>query len=225
MSQSGDLPYNPLSIGSIADSIVRELMGRVCGSLPPANRFSGAGIYAIYYVGAFPAYAPIATNNQSECIQPIYVGKASPKGGRKGVAVELSTSGQPLFQRLGQHAESIRSASTSLRLDDFRCRYLVVEELFIDLAERKLIQAYKPVWNAFLDGFGNHAPGSGRQNQKRSGWDELHPGRPWAAPLQPNSRSASQWSQDVISYLNDVATGALSELTIVDDGSGDATDE
>jgi len=33
------------------------------------------------------------------------------------------------------------------------------------------------------DGFGNHDPGSGRYNQKRSVWDQVHPGRSWATRM------------------------------------------
>lgn len=45
----------------------------------------GAGVYAIYYVGDFARYAPIdAVNTDDLFSQPIYVGKAIPKGGRKG---------------------------------------------------------------------------------------------------------------------------------------------
>ncbi len=39
----------------------------------------GAGIYAIYYVGDFPSYAPVAERNHDGRFEaPIYVGKAIP---------------------------------------------------------------------------------------------------------------------------------------------------
>lgn len=44
--------------------------------------FKGAGIYAIYYEGDFPPYAPISRKTETEI--PIYVGKAVPAGARKG---------------------------------------------------------------------------------------------------------------------------------------------
>jgi hypothetical protein len=50
----------------------------------------------------------------------------------------------------------------------------------------------EPLWNQKLDGFGNHDPGAGRYNQQRSPWDVIHPGRPWAARLKPNSRSKAE---------------------------------
>lgn len=89
-------PYNPLDKDSIGDNIVRELVAQPCVSLPvPKSRgskrsttedvFEGAGIYAIYYFGDFPAYTPLASANaEGTCEIPIYVGKADPAGGRKG---------------------------------------------------------------------------------------------------------------------------------------------
>jgi len=53
------------------------------------------------------------------------------------------------------------------------------------LAERFLIEHYRPVWNTVVDGFGNHAPGRGRASMKRPRWDILHPGRPWAQKWKP----------------------------------------
>jgi len=43
-----------------------------------------------------------------------------------------------------------------------------------------------------IDGLGNHDPGAGRYNQQRSPWDVIHPGRPWAQKLKPNSRSTGE---------------------------------
>ncbi len=51
------------------------------------------------------------------------------------------------------------------------------------LVEAELIRRYQPLWNAVVDGFGNHDPGSGRYEQSPSEWDVLHPGRPWVHKL------------------------------------------
>ncbi|MFH1221011.1 MAG: Eco29kI family restriction endonuclease [Candidatus Eisenbacteria bacterium] len=75
------------------------------------------------------------------------------------------------------------SKSENLDLADFRCRYLVVIPVWITLAERFLVEHYRPVWNVVVDGFGNHDPGAGRRAMKRPRWDILHPGRPWARRL------------------------------------------
>ncbi|WP_298820974.1 Eco29kI family restriction endonuclease [Chloroflexus sp.] len=80
----------------------------------------------------------------------------------------------------------------NLSLDDFWRRYLVVDDIWIALAENMLIEMFAPVWNTTIIGFGSHAPGKGRHNQKRSAWDTLHPGRPWAAGLPPNAQSEDE---------------------------------
>jgi hypothetical protein len=90
--------------------------------------------------------------------------------------------GLALFSRLADHAKSI-SCATNLDAGDFACRHLVVDEVWIRMAERMLISWHQPVWNMVLDGFGNHDPGGRRATQYRSPWDVLHPGRPWAEKL------------------------------------------
>jgi hypothetical protein len=71
-------------------------------------------------------------------------------------------------------------------LEDFQCRFLVVDDIWIPLAESMLIEIFRPAWNMVIDGFGIHAPGKGRYGQQRSVWDSLHPGRSWAERLPPN---------------------------------------
>jgi hypothetical protein len=60
---------------------------------------------------------------------------------------------------------------------------------------------FSPLWNRKIDGFGNHDPGSGRYNQQRSPWDVIHPGRPWAAKLQPPSASERSVREGAAEYL------------------------
>lgn len=224
MSDSPDDPYNPLAIQSIADSLARELLDQPCGPLPPAQRFNGAGVYALYYRGPFAEYAPLASRNQDSCEAPIYIGKAVPKGGRKGVNVETGSRSTALLSRLSQHAVSI-DAATNLDLSDFRCRYRVIEELFIDLAERTLIQRYKPLWNAVLDGFGNKDPGEKRYTGKRPAWDEVHPGRKWSPNLPSGDKTQEQWLAEIRVYLSSWERGTVGEITLVDNGSGEVEDE
>ena len=153
------------------------------------SRFIGVGIYALYYTGDFPSYRRIAEQNASDAWEkPIYVGKAVPAGARRGGYGLGESPGEVLYRRLREHAASIQQA-TNLSLGDFTCRYLVVDDIWIPLAESLLISMFIPLWNYYLDGFGNHDPGTGRYNQQRSPWDEIHPGRPWAARLRPNPRS------------------------------------
>lgn len=173
-------PYNPLDLEQLGESIERALLeDSVCGPMPPA-KFNGSGIYAIFYQGRFEPYAGISDDT---CSVPIYIGKAMPKGGRKGEP--RGGSGAPLFNRLRQHAKSIDQAE-NLNLDDFRCRYLVTDYIWTALGEGVAIRKLKPLWNSGpVEGFGNHAPGSGRAAMERPAWDILHPGRAWAAVLRP----------------------------------------
>ncbi len=177
-------PYNPLSKRNLAASIVSKLLSQSPEKLPPP-RFPGAGIYAIYYTGPFPAYAKVAAaNRQSRFAQPIYVGKAIPAGGRKGLEGFDVPHGYALSNRLGDHGDSIGAAG-NLSTEDFRCRWLVVDEVFIPLAESLLISHFKPLWNVVVEGFGNHDPGRGRISGRKPSWDVIHPGRSWAERLQP----------------------------------------
>jgi hypothetical protein len=71
------------------------------------------------------------------------------------------------------------------------CRYLVVDDVWIPLGEALLIERYKPIWNqAILNGFGNHDQGATRRQARRSAWDTLHEGRPWAGSFQPRGQTA-----------------------------------
>ena len=169
--------------------------------LAPIQDFVGAGIYAIYYIGEFPAYEHMAERNRKEDFtMPIYVGKAIPPGSRHGNYGLIGDTGAVLAKRLREHAKSIE-ASSNLSTDDFYCRYLVVDDIWIPLGESLLIAMFTPLWNNVVSGFGNHDPGSGRYNQERSRWDVLHPGRSWALKCQPRAESAIQVQNKVKEYL------------------------
>ena len=96
-----------------------------------------------------------------------------------------------MYNRLAEHAESIQ-CTKNLDIEDFACRYLVVDDIWIPLGESLLIEMFSPIWNRLIDGFGNHDPGKGRYQQQRSPWDVLHPGRTWAEKLQPHSKSEGE---------------------------------
>jgi hypothetical protein len=194
-------PFNPLDKRNLGESVADAILLQPVVPMPPPA-FIGAGIYAIYYVGDFPAYASLARRNKSgKFAWPIYVGKAVPAGARKGGFGLGEDPGQVLFKRLGEHAASIEQATTTLKLADFFCRYLVVEDIWIPLAESLLIEKFSPPWNRKIDGFGNHDPGKGRHKQQRSAWDALHPGRSWAENLEPYSTDASTIRESTAKYV------------------------
>jgi hypothetical protein len=58
-----------------------------------------------------------------------------------------------------------------------------VDDIWIPLGENVLIEAFKPIWNLVVDGFGNKDPGRRRASQYCSPWDVLHPGRVFAEKL------------------------------------------
>jgi hypothetical protein len=194
-------PYNPLDKNNLGVSVADALLARSVEPLQLPEPFIGAGIYAIYYVGGFPAYKPISDDNQNSKFKaPIYVGKAVPAGARKGGYGLDVSPGTVLYKRLVEHAESIDQAE-NLNVKDFYCRYLAVDDIWIPLGESLLIEMFSPLWNVLIDGFGNHDPGKGRSNQQRSSWDVLHPGRHWAAKLQPNKKSAQKILEQVQEFL------------------------
>ena len=186
---------------NLAVSIASALLTTEPTHLAGVPAFYGAGVYAIYYHGDLPMYSLLLTAAVDDSAIPIYVGKAVPKGGRKGVAVEHGTKSRALSNRLGEHARSINQA-TNLDIDEFTCRWLVVEPIWIPLGENVVISRFAPVWNVIVDGFGNHDPGAGRRAGARSRWDTLHPGRPWAPLFPARSESADDIAADVTEYLS-----------------------
>jgi hypothetical protein len=183
-------PFNPLDKRNLGESVAEAMLLQPVGLLPPLP-FIGAGIYAIYYQGAFTLYREIAEKNRNDEYRwPIYVGKAVPAGARKGGFGLDADPGLVLYKRLVEHASSIEQV-TNIELSDFRCRFLVVEDIWIPLAESLLIEMFSPLWNRKIDGFGNHDPGKGRYNQQRSQWDVIHPGRPWAYKLKDPANGES----------------------------------
>ena len=199
-------PFNPLDKRNLAESVARAMLRQPISQLPPAP-FVGAGIYAIYYTGCFPLYEKIANKNRNDLfLQPIYVGKAVPAGARKGGFGLGNKPGQALYKRLCDHAKSIAEAG-NLDENDFFCRFLAVDDIWIPLAESLLIERFEPLWNQVMDGFGNHAPGKGRYEQKMSQWDSIHPGRSWATRLKQLDISESELKNNVKEFIENHYNG------------------
>ena len=198
-------PFNPLEKENLGKSVAFSLIKQTPVPLAAISRFSGAGVYAIYYSGMFDAYSPMVkwSNGKEGFNLPIYVGKAVPTGGRKGsVDPEVSAKGSALFTRLDDHRKSIMQV-TNLDIDDFWCRFLVVDDIWIPLGESLLIQYYRPIWNSLIDGFGNHDPGVGRHKGARPNWDTLHPGRSWADKCSSSRLTESQIRQQIDRFWQD----------------------
>lgn len=148
----------------------------------PHGRAPG-GVYALYYTNrAHPLYGG--------CLRdvPLYIGKAMAPCHAESQRVQRVTR-HPVAARLADHRKSIEQAR-NLDVADFVYKHLDVNYAWIEGVETVLIQHHQPLWNTVLRGFGNHAPGRGRTGQKRSEWDTLHPGRPWAAQLACDVPSA-----------------------------------
>lgn len=193
-------PFNPLDKRNLGESVADAALHSPLHSLPP-EPFVGAGVYLLYYTGEHPIYQRLVQANSEKMLYPIYVGKAVPAGARKGGLGLNVDHGLALYNRLSEHSESVKAAE-NLNLEDFRCRFLVVDDIWIPLAESLMIARFSPVWNRVLDGFGNHDPGRGRYSGKMPFWDCVHPGRSWAKNLQPCTYQKEELEQRVKDYLD-----------------------
>src|SRR5690606_5879051 len=184
MVDRDETPYNPLDKKNLAESVAEAMLARPVETLPPPDSFIGSGIYALYYTGNFAPYKRLAKLNKdamehdSKLMVPIYVGRARPKGARKGLSFLEQSTEKSVYTRLARHGATIRQVE-NLKIEDFRCRYLIVDEIWVSLGESLLISTFRPLWNGKVDGFGNNMPGGKRETQKNSNWDLLHPGRSW----------------------------------------------
>ncbi len=183
---------------------VRFFNGTPVHQLPPPESFAGSGVYALYYVGAHPLYAPYREINRLSFDLPIYVGKAVPRGWRQSrISHDLASQSQELASRLREHSRSI-GLGAGLSIDDFYCRFVIFEEATSDMIgtiEAALIKLSRPLWNSSVDGFGNHDPGAGRYEQAKSDWDVLHPGRIWADKCKGAHRPLSSIRGDAQRHL------------------------
>jgi hypothetical protein len=175
--------YRNDEFAEMVKDAIRFLNGTPVRSIPPSESFFGAGVYAFYYTGDHPPYAEVKKRNRLEYSCPIYVGKAVPRGWRQSrVSGIAAGQGRELHSRIREHSRTIDIAD-SLSLDDFKCRFVIFEDIASDMigtVEAALIKLKQPLWNTTVDGFGNHTPGKGRFGQAKSDWDVIHPGRAWA---------------------------------------------
>ncbi len=191
-------PSDPEVIGKlIADTLLVQPRHK----LSSVAKFYGSGVYAIYYAGPFYAYELITGTDK-----PIYVGKADPASAD---AISPSAQGTTLWRRLQDHRKTISAATSTLDINDFDCRFLVVKSAWQGTAESYLIDRFKPVWNnevGICYGFGKHGDSATTRGNTRSPWDTLHPGRQWAGEgNKPNPLSASAIAVKIVEHLRRVA--------------------
>lgn len=200
--------YSPEFEELIKDTM-RFFNGTPVQPLPPMEKFEGTGVYALYYIGKQAIYRPFHEINRVEYRQPIYIGKAVPKGWRQGRTTNGSSC--ELYHRLSEHFKSI-SKTQNIEAEDFLCRFMILEGTasnLIGTVEAALIRYYQPLWNCLIDGFGNHDPGKGRYKQEMSEWDLLHPGRKWAARCAPSSHTLQELVQKVSEYFTNFISAPL----------------
>jgi hypothetical protein len=206
-------PSNPKIIGRF---ISLALVAQPRLMLSEVSAFYGSGVYAIYYKGDFEPYQPISGSES-----PIYVGQAAPAQSNAQTPME---QGDRLTRRLADHRRNITKAASTLRVEDFEYRALVVQSGWETAAEDYLIHLFGPIWNSetnILYGLGKHGDDAKTRANKRSPWDTLHPGRAWAAASESDARTPRQIVEDlerhfgmkpVYRSLDDVLREFLDEL-------------
>jgi len=175
-------PSDPKTIGRMVSI---ALLAQPLMPLANVVPYYGSGVYAIYYKGLHPLYTGISGSET-----PIYVGKADP---RNNDASNSREQGDKLTARLLEHARTIitveayadklPSSLAPIRLGDFFCRRLVCATNAQLVTEKHLIRTFWPVWNSETKacwGMSKHGDDPETRKNKRSPWDVVHPGRPWA---------------------------------------------
>ena len=216
-------PFNPLEKKVLGSAIAEVLVRTSIYPLSQEFPLRGPGIYALYYTGNFSAYSKLAAHNRKNMIWPIYVGQALPGGGRRGI--EVIVDDLRIRKRIQDHRKSIAAARKDLHVGDFQYRALVMDDSFIRLGETSLIAIFQPVWNRFLDGFGNHVPGANRVRSTRSVWDTLHGGRAHAEEHQgrnePREDIIAKIKNSLENYAFDSSVFSVSALGQTPPGAAD----
>lgn len=196
--------YRNNAFSEILKDAVRFFHGTPVFHIPPPEVFSGAGVYALYYIGRKGLYAKFGeTINRTSYSVPIYVGKAVPPGWRQSRTRSNSVQSSSLYNRMKQHVKSI-GETRNLSTDDFACRFMIFEgdsQNMIAAVEAAIIAEKSPIWNSVIDGFGNHDPGAMRKSGRLSAWDALHPGRVWTERLSGESPDIKELKRRITDYL------------------------
>ncbi|MGI8403775.1 MAG: Eco29kI family restriction endonuclease [Thermomicrobiales bacterium] len=176
--------------------IALALVAQARYSLTNVGRFYGSGVYALYYVGDFPLYAQLSGTET-----PIYVGQAAPAINNARTPLE---QGDRLSRRLNDHRKNIGLATTTLDVNAFEVRSLVVQSGWETAAEDYLIHLFRPIWNSetgILYGLGKHGDSSTTRANRRSPWDTMHPGRGWATPTLENAKTPERITAELDAHF------------------------
>ncbi|WP_315550934.1 Eco29kI family restriction endonuclease [Rothia mucilaginosa] len=195
--------FDPLDYKHIINTVLMAFEQEKVRGMSSMEPFYGAGIYAIYYTGSYPAYSLMAEQNiENPGSFPIYIGKAEVANSRKGgldISADYSLT-RKLYERLSMHKETIQSAE-NLDICDFQFKVLALTPIWIPFAENILIARKRPVWNDILEGFGNKNPGIKRRSGKRPKWDTVHPGRFWSREMPLGGESVEDLCAKVENHL------------------------
>jgi hypothetical protein len=207
-------PSNPKIVGRF---VSLALVAQPRQPLSSITRFYGSGVYAIYYNGEFGYYSSLSRSET-----PIYVGQASPTISNAKTPME---QGEKLSKRLQEHKKNILRANSTLSIDDFEFRTLVVQSGWETAAEDYLIHLFHPIWNnqtGLVYGLGKHGDDAKTRANKRSPWDIIHPGREWAATnILQDAKSSDRIAEElkdhfekypVFTNLNDLLRSFVEEL-------------
>ncbi len=189
-----DAFFDPTDPKLIGHFVALALIAQDRRPMATLGRFYGSGVYAIYYSGAAPIYAPISGSET-----PIYVGKADPGSNAK----TLVEQGTKLADRLGEHRKNIIRV-TGIDVDDFDYRALAVQSGYQAAAESHLIRLFQPIWNnetRILFGLGKHGDSSTTRANNKSPWDTIHPGRIWAVG-NPEAKTGLEIEAEVAGHFS-----------------------
>ncbi|MFJ8043835.1 Eco29kI family restriction endonuclease [Kitasatospora sp. NPDC096147] len=173
---SGPVRYfDPLDEENLVRSVVEELQRAPLMRLEDyGEETRGIGIYAIYYSGPNPLYAPVASDQPTV---PVYVGRTDPAP-RAMIGRSNRTRFPSIGHKLRVHVRAL-AMSPDLEPEDFQVRALQVPSLFAEPAVHELISNTLPIWNTSLQGFPRSAFGSA--GELAAPWYMLHGDRRYAA--------------------------------------------
>ena len=195
------VPFTPPEDRRVVDAMTEELLQCPVESIcDMVGIVDTPGIYAIYYIGDYPAYEPLLKWNEGGAFAwPIYVGKACGPG--EGCENSFVVGRRvTIRERMQAHCCDINAAS-NLDMADFYCRFLSMEDVLAIQGESLLIARFAPLWNLVVDGFEDCGASHRTHGMVKGRWDALHPGRQHAESLISREESVSRITLEVREYL------------------------